>query len=411
MAVRPGYRWHVGQLTTGEIFKTVEVSSGTWSKSFDYAVAGKVDFSVPLKAIAENEMPEWLTPRSDTAPPKAFAAVSYVDESENETFIEAGPIWKRTYSKRTGILSIGASGLSTYFDHRKAIDRFTSDAWAEWEAEYTAHHLSLIAKRYIELVQYTAVETGFAEGPTTEWMSLPIVLPSDADLGGASPADHYRALQGYELAWLGTRLRQLTEVIDGPEIQFVPRRRSDAPDFIEWVARIGVAENDFMLTQTGDPWIFDTSVEESPVRDLEIDEDAIGFAHDVWAAGEGEAQAKPIAVGMNAEGDALLENGYPLLDGEVTDTDSVSILATLQSHVDAGAKRASRPLEQWTLTVSRDGPLHIGRLSPGDWAEVRIGSDDPYISEGHYPGRLLSMAGGTSSDEIDTVFSERMSEV
>lgn len=408
----PGYRWHVGQLTTGEIFKTVEVSSGTWSMSFAYGSPGKIDFSVPLKAVSEDGLPEWLTPRADTAAPKAFAAVSYVDENEIETFLEAGPIWKRNYSKSTGVLKIGASGLSTYFDHRKAIDRYTEVAtWAEWTETYYGQHLSLIAKRYIELVQYQAGDTGFVEGPTTEWMSLPLVLPSDADLGGDTPADHYRSLQGYELAWLGTRLRQLTEVIDGPEIQFVPRRRADAQDHIEWVARIGVVDNDFMLTQVGDPWIFDTTVPESPVRDLDIDEDATGFAHDVWAAGEGEAEVKPITVGTSAAGDALLENGYPLLDGEITDTDSVSEMDTLQAHVDAGAQRASRPLEQWTLKVSRDGPLNVGRLRPGDLAEIKIGDDDPWITKGSYFTRMLAMSGGTSSDEIDIVVSERASDL
>lgn len=408
MATPPGYRWHIGQLTTGRIWRTFEVSAGSWSTSFAYGNPGAIDFTVPLRALnPDGAALDWPTVRADTAPPKAFAAVSYVNKDGAETFLEAGPIWKRKWSRKSGNLEIGAGGLSTYFDHRKALP-YSAPNWAEWEVTYTGNQLGLIAKRYIELVQYTEAEIGLVEGPTTEWMSLPIVLPDDADLGGAGSA-HTRSLQGYELAWMGTRLHQITEVIDGPEIQFVPRRRADDPRFLEWVARIGVEDDDFMLTQDGQEHVFDTTVPESPVRDMEVSEDATEFAGYVWAGGEGEAQGRPIAVGAHPDGLALLENGYPLLEGEITDTDSVSIISTLQAHVDEGAKQASRPHEQWTLKVSREGAPDVGQYRSGDWAEVRIGDDNEWLPADTYPARILALSGSAGSDEVDITLAERLS--
>lgn len=406
----PGYRWHVGQLTTGRIWRTFEVSAGTWSTSFAYANAGAIDFSIPLRAVSpDGSVLDWPTVRVDTAPGRSFAAVSYVDKDGGETFLEAGPIWKRKWNRKTGKLDIGASGLSTYFDHRKALP-YSTPSWAEWEVTYTGTQLGLIAKRYIELVQYTTAEIGLIEGPTTEWMTLPIVLPDDADLGGAG-SDHTRSLQGYELAWLGTRLQQITEVIDGPEIQFAPRRRSDDPRFIEWVARIGVEADDFILSQDGADHVFDTSVPDSIVRDMDVDEDGTVLAAYVWAGGEGEAQGRPIAVGDDPAGIALLEAGYPLLEGEVTETDSVSVQATLQAHVDDGAKRASRPHEQWVLKVSREGAPDVGKYRAGDWAEVVIGGDNEWLPAGSYPSRIIALSGSAGSDEVDVTLAERLGSV
>lgn len=406
-----GYRWHVGQLTTGRIWRTFEVSNGTWSTSFAYGNAGAIDFSVPTRALdPDGEGVDWATVRVETAPPKAFAAVSYVDKNGNETFIEAGPIWKRKWNRKSGLLQIGAGGLSTYFDHRKALP-YSTPNWAEWEVTYTGKELGLIAKRYIELAQYTESEIGLdPDLPENEWMALPLVLPSDAELGGAG-SDHTRSLQGYELAWLGTRLTQITEVIDGPEIQFIPRRRTDDPRFIEWVANIGVEANDFLLTQTGPAHVFDTTVDNSPVRDMDVDEDGTRFATYMWAGGEGEAQGRPIAVGSHPDGLALLEAGYPLIDGEITDTDSVSVQATLQAHVDDGAKRSARPREQWVLKVDRDGPPGVSQYRPGHWGEVRIGDDNGWLPADTYQTRILAMAGSAGSSEVSVTLAERLSAV
>lgn len=63
---------------------------------------------------------------------------------------------------------------------------------------------------------------------------LPINYP--ADIAGTSE----RSYPGYDLAYVGKRLLELTQVIDGPEIEFTPEFvDSQSKQFIRWTMRIG----------------------------------------------------------------------------------------------------------------------------------------------------------------------------
>jgi hypothetical protein len=115
-----GYRWYVGDLLTGKISRGVDLVGARWSTSFDYAVPGTMEGSFPLRAVDEAGAPVWPTARADTAPGKAFLAVAYLDDAGTETFLEAGPVWATRYDDSSGVLQVGAGGLSTYFDERKA---------------------------------------------------------------------------------------------------------------------------------------------------------------------------------------------------------------------------------------------------------------------------------------------------
>lgn len=381
--ITPGFRWYVGDLRTGKIWRTVDMVGGKWSTPF--TGVGSLEGSFPVRA------PDWPSARSDTAVAKAFLAVSYVDRHDVETFIEGGPIWKSKFDDDTGMHQVAAAGMWSYFDHRKLVQVLAlGQSAAATSVTYDAAQLGLIAKRLVELAQsHTAG-------------NVPVVLPSDASLGGAG-TDHTRTYPGHELGWIGDRLKQLTEVRGGPEIQFVPRRAAD-PRFLEWSMRVGV-EPSMLLTQAGPPWTFDRTTRRSPVRKINVDADGTGIASRAWAAGQGEAQGRPI---VSVDDPLLTDLGFPLLEVEVGATDSVVTTSLLNDYAVEALAYSQRPVEAWVLTVSRDDRPNVGQYRPGDWSTVIV-KDHDFLHDGEYDMRMLNIA-SSGDDTVTLTMSERLGE-
>lgn len=378
-----GYRWFFGDLRTGKIWRQVDLK-GSWSNAVDGT--GSLSGSFPLRSG------EWPTAGSDISPGKAYLAVAYVDDKDNETFLEGGPLWTSDYDDTNGTLQADAGALWTYYDHRKLIQVLAANQNAvDVEATYSANQLGLIAKRLIELAH---THTGGAP---------PIVLPSDADLGGAGSA-HSRTYPGYELGWVGERLRQLTEGDEGPEIQFVPRRRSDDPRFLEWVMRIGT-EPDLMLTQSGPAWVFDRTVRKSPIAGINVKRDGTKMTFRSWAAGQGQAEGRPIV----AVEDLSLVNdyGFALLESEASATDSVSSTSILQSHATLDLLAHGRQIETWTMRVARDGRPNVGQIRVGDWCTARV-KDHVFIPDGNHELRIVGVSGETDNNFVELQMAPRI---
>lgn len=369
---RAGYRWFVGDLRTGKIDRTIDLVDTRWSSTI--TDDGTLEGSFPLRSG------EWPSARADAAPAKQYLAVAYIDDSGDETMLAAGPIWTSRYDDTTGVLQVGAAALSSYYDHRKVMPVLADgENPAEASVTYDAAQLGLIAKRLVELAHsHTGGE-------------LPVVLPSDADLGGAGTT-HTRTYPGYELGWIGERLQQLTEVDGGPEIQFAPRRRTDDARYIEWVMRIGVQPT-MLLTQAGAPWLFDRTVPQSPIQAISVDTDGSGQTFRSWAAGQGEAEGRPI---IYEDATELVDLGWPLLESEIASTDNVSDEDTLRGHAREDLAHGAAPIETWTVTVDRDARPNVGRYAAGDWCSLRI-RDHDYLPDGDHDMRILSKSGDTSA--------------
>lgn len=236
------YRWLFGDLRTGKIHRTVDLRSHSWS--IPLVGAGSLGGKFPLASG------EWPTAASDSAPAKQFIAVEYVAPDGTATMLEGGPVWATEYTRSSGVLDITGAGLWTLFDHRKLVPILREGMnVAEQVIQYETAELALIAKRLIaDALKHTGGD-------------LPIVFPSDAALGGEG-RDRVRNYEAHELGWVGERLKQLTEVIEGPEVQFIPRRRADDERYIEWVMRIGTESTPPVVPADGEarPAVFDARV-------------------------------------------------------------------------------------------------------------------------------------------------------
>lgn len=399
-----GYRYSVGDLRTGKITRPVDLVGGSWSVPL--GEPGSIEGSYPLRALGTKQVEEgakprplWPDARSDTTAGKAFLLVEYENAAGDRSAIEAGPIWKRSCPEATGVLSLSAAGLGSYFDHRKVMKVLAgSENAQDVSTTFVGKQLGIIAKL---LIQQSMEHVGG---------NLPIVLPPDSDFAGTGE-DIEKVYPGYELAWIGDRLKQLSEDKRGPEIQFVPRRRTDDPRYIEWVMRIGTEKTDMLLHQAGNPWPWtrDPNVPKSALRSIDVSSDATKMAFRQWGAGQGQAEGRPIS--KSDALDLVVRAGFPLLEGEVTSIDSEADDVTVQAYTDAAVAYSQRPIETLTATVSRDAFPTVGQYRVGDWARFDIRNDGHiFLPDDRYDLRILSLSGG-DSDAVTVQLSERLGDL
>lgn len=404
-----GYRYYVGDLRTGKIHRQVDLGDSRWMTSFDYGVPGTVEGSFPLRDVnTDSNQPSWLTARADTAPGKSYLAVSYTDDLGTETFLEGGPIWvPPAYDAETGIMQFGAAGLSTYYDHVKPITVPLGSTMEEVPSSFIAGlAFGLRGSDIAPVIRYLINLGTDAEFVTWVPIAFDELDPmGDLVLDVGSEVDtathqYLLVVRWFELPWTGALLKKITEEEGGPEIQFVPRRKASDPRYLEWVVQIG----DPMLTQAGPAWQFDYSVRESHVRDIDISPGSTSIASRMWAAGEGEAEGRPIVFVDDLK---LTDLGWPLLEGEVTASDTEANQSKLLSYATEDLAKASKTSEAWTVTVSRDGSPNVGQYRKGDWARLRVRGHH-YIPDGDYDMRILAISGNSGSEDVVLTMSERL---
>lgn len=369
------YRSTVGDLLTGREYRAVELVDTSWSAVFDDADTLSGQFN--LRTIDPRTRDRiWRDARSEAAPTKSYLACEWIAPSGAATMLAAGPIWTHSYSDDSGVLSINAAGMESYFDHRKLIPMLAANQGVEEVETLLNGSLALIAKR---LVQQARTHTGG---------NVPIVFPADSILTGASVE---REWPGYELSNLGEEIRQLSAADNGPEIQFVPRRRSDDPRFIEWVMTIGTPATRNQITQRGNPWLLDRTTKSGPISKADVTVDGTKMGDRAWAAGSGSGTGRVIALG---EGNTLRGFGYPLLEVETRATDTVDQAGTLDAFAVESLAKASRPAETISLTVNASAFWRIAESArPGDMATLRIGPEHGYLNAGDHNVRILDIKG------------------
>lgn len=407
----------VGELTTGRRITQIPVSGCSWS--VQHRGTGDITVDIPLDAgefktlertwfggqypsptlwPSDETWPEAAAPvwrPGDGLRPELLSALEptrcFLAVLEDDQVIEAGPIWAWNYTYG-GTLQVKAAGLRSLFDHRFVMANLAS-AWAQWEVTYSALSLGTIAKRLVQLAQS---HTGG---------SLPIVFQPDET--AADDADHTRTYRGHELATVLTRLDQLMDVQNGPDIAFEPRLTADRQG-VEWVMRTG-KESQPLLFQTGDDWVWDSRVPSGSVGGLSVQRDASMMAQRSWLTGAGQDEALLMARREPAQiGEVDLRSvGYPLLELSEARS-SVEQLATANRWAAGNLAAVLRPMQTWSCDVfarptdstgAFAGP-QLGQYRPGDWAKVWIPDDHPLLSllmpEGFQRARLLGFSGDLS---------------
>lgn len=308
--------------------------------------------------------------RTRTNPADSFIALVNA-----ENVLWAGPIWGRRYAAQTGSLELSASGMMSILDRRWCSADPRANPVSE-AADISLRGLTLraIAARLVRIgMRSTTGDDG----------RLPIVFGDLENESGRNERQYF----GYDLASIGERLGQLTEVINGPDLHFAPRWRSNQRDGIEWQLRAGAPA----LGQVGAPWVWESG---NNLQDVSTDEDGGGMASLALAPGEGSEREKVIGRAIRT---TLQDSGWPALFQAVTGHTSTKDQATADAYAAEYVRAKHLAVETWTATVDAFSYPAIGEWLVGDDCRVIV-PDDPWLRGNDFVRRIIgwSYNGGTS---------------
>lgn len=364
-----GLRAFICEAKTGKILAWVPVVDPKWGL--------RLNDGGPLSAsiVATSKEVRDLDLNSLTTSNRRFLGFAVGDY-----IIDAGPIQSRSYKSATGKLEVTAASLWRIFDRRKALPGAALTAGAspatKWTLSIGPTSLGSIAR---EIVRVSIQDNPYGAG------QLNIVLPA------VLPGGHIRNYHGYDLRWQGEALRQLTEVIGGPDIRFRPRFSAD-PTVVEWVMETGT-EADPLLHQQGPDWVWDGSRPDSGVVGFDADEDGSEMAARAWAPGSGQERLMMLG---KATDTTLIDLDWPWLE-----TDTASKQEENQQVLDDQAaqavQEASGPIIQFGIEVRADRDPVLGTYLPGDFARVVVPQGHPILAPGPVRVRIMAIDGDGGS--------------
>jgi hypothetical protein len=296
--------------------------------------------------------------------------------------VAGGPVWIWNYSKPKRTLKVSGKGMWSYFDHRvliplvaqsiPVIDPVSGEPYGSMNTNLVGWSYGTIAKRLV--AQAIAFTGGF----------VPVVFPADE----AGP--YQRSYLGTDLAMIGERLRQLTEVINGPDIAFTPRFTTDGQG-MEWVMRTGTLAQPNIAGATEHIW--DYSVPEPSIADLEVTLDASNLVSRYWLSGGRSDDRTYIE---RVDDLSLLNAGFPLL--EASGSSDAETPALLQSKAAEQVRINKAPKSTWSFRVRADGDPRAVDVNVGDYCRLIIANDDVIPDSGPtgYRRRIAAKSGDLS---------------
>jgi hypothetical protein len=374
----------IGDLLTGRRIQTLnDVLEGPWDITLND------DDSVKVKVPLRNAENARLRLRSSAAPGKSFLCAV-----EGDQIMAGGPVWFHDWDDDSHHLTITAGGMWSYFDHRVLLpvlagrspaDQSTDtrfmpvlapgdDVDYPWPID-TRKSLQGIA-RFI--VQQAQQHTGG---------NVPVILP--AEIAGTNERDY----RGSDLAFVGDRLRQLRDVLDGPDIQFVPRFTEDRLG-VEWVLRLGTPTQP-LLFSAQEP-VFQYSAAESSVSGLQGKIDGRFLAERAFSSGGKQADKVLISTSTDT---TLHAQGFPLLEDVDSKHSSVSNLSTLQGYSDEMVLAGKSVSEVMTFDHQAHRTPKLGSFTVGDFARVAI-KNHAYYDDGNHRMRIARISGDEKGKKL-----------
>lgn len=275
-----------------------------------------------------------------------------------------GIVWTSQYDSDRNTVSLGSSDWWSYLDHRKALPLLPGSPdvtdIAQLAVTYEQIDQNQIARNLLTLAQsHPGGDIG--------------IVADTTDSGILRD----RTYNGYELTDVGQALKQLSEVLDGPDIMFDVASNLDTNGRPIRIMRLGTP----LLGQSGSEWVFEWGANILAYR-WPADGSRMATRH--YATGDGMEAGAQIAV---AEDTTAYTNGWPLLEAD-SDYHTVTEVETLQGHADADLDAARLPVTLPTVTVTGDGTDRRGRrvgpalgeYQPGD--DCRIVITDPFMRDG-----------------------------
>lgn len=215
--------------------------------------------------------------------------------------------------------------------------------------------------------------------------ALPLYLPYTNESGSRTREYYGYNVQNNDAAKL---LKELTNVNNGPDIQFRPEFTSD--QYMRWTLYAGSDSEPKFLGNT--PTVALTAFPGGgTAENVYVAHD--GATHRVYQTGAGQDQA---TLGYLAQNLAMVNrlDPYPLVETVKSDSD-LDNLNLVKSHANASLNNLDYPICQVTCEVNIADPLNPvkpGLVWAGEPVDLAI-EGHPALPDGMYNMRLMEMAG------------------
>lgn len=346
----PVWTYLIADVRTGDALEEIPLSSVRWSKRLNDS--GTLSGSWQLGPNEKRDARLLTTP--------ARSAIFALRDSFP---MWGGIIWTRSYDSSSQKVQIGCGDFWSYFDHRKVLPFFNPDNIGQ--------DVTYVASRLTSFTQVDQNEIARQLVQQTQVGSHGINVTYDSSVSGILRDRNY---YGYELSDVGAMLRNLANVIDGPDIVFdvrVPRFLTANVVTPEIIMRIGTP----LLQQSGAVRVFEYG---GNVVSYTWPSDGSKMATKTYAVGDGTE--KGLLVGY-AEDNQRYADGWPILELEKA-YDTVIIPQTLFDHAAADLDAAKNPVTLPSIKVRGDMAPYLSDYSIGDNAQLIIPSGDVYWKDG-----------------------------
>lgn len=274
-----------------------------------------------------------------------FAIAALIDGNE---VLHAGPVLRRKWTPRSG-LSVTVGGGWDLFAKRLVLNHALEAAWIDGEVLLDEDNPS---PEWV--LQFAGLSLGgIGAGLVREALKWGPLCIDEPDL---EPGTAVRTYNGWDFARVSDRLSELTEVINGPQIDFRPYLRSDGYLRFEYQA----------LAAGGRHHRLSSAMEGHGIIYEDVDEDGASLASEVFALG---GRSEDIVLAARHRSSTLTNQGYPVMQEALKSHSSVSRLDTLQGHVQQRVADGSTVPESTQLRMRRS----LG-VRPGDVLDLSTGS-------------------------------------
>jgi hypothetical protein len=358
-------QWVYGNFLTGQILGTLQVSEGTWSVRLNSP--DEINCSIPTidpDVVA-------LNLKQTLLPGKTFIAVL-----EGTTVLSAGIVWSTTYQLQTKKLTVNASGILSYFNHRLVLPASAQAGNAVANLDTNYSNISYGSMAVAMVNQATSWANGF----------IPLDLPSS----GVTDSGKTLSIKGTDLAIVGDELSKLVAQSMGPDIRFKPYfQATNAGTFIRWSMTVGTPSDPYVYADTAQTWTM--GLPNSSIKNLNILTDGANLAN--YAYSVGGSQSGNI-FSYKSNNLTTLNAGYPVLEIVDSAHQSATSQGQVQGFADNLVLQGVSPYETWTIEVEADQIPTVGSYYVGDFIRVNIINNE-YVASGVYVQRIVSFSGDT----------------
>ena len=366
------YDLFVCETKTGRVVESGLPFVGVPRWSFGINSAGVLDVGVPIDVVGKDTLRQLIDPW------RFSWGLAWGD-----FILQCGPVVDAQHDDDStdNVLSVGASGMWELLNHRLLVNA----AWSKATKPVTDVTADLnITGKTLHDIARTLVSNDLAR-----WGTLPIILP-----GTQAAGTDERGYPGFDLAMTGVRLAELTQVQDGPEVEFRPQFTDATRTSVQWSMLVGSPR----LGNLQYPHAWRTG---GAMMSLSSDHDGSQLLTEDWVRGNG--MERGLLVGHAA--DATLEAaGWPHLDNVNGDHTSAIDKSTLDGWAIAEINTYGRVMKTLKATVRMNGAdLNGRRTGSPPITEVSAGDNAVIDVVGHrwLPDqvsgqRIISVSNGSS---------------